>query len=268
MKLKKLISISVLSLLALTSIIGCSNQSTSSNDKESEVIRVGSDQTTVPFTYVDNGTHVGFEVDVWNEIGKRLNKEVKFEMGQFSSLFGMLDSDKIDTVANYVTVTPEREEKYDFAETYCYGTIGFLVNPDAENLVEIEDLAGKKIGVINGAETVTMLERLKKDKNIDFETVVYDDDDILYPALKAGNIDAYCTNLAVALTDIKDGRTDAKVMDSKISEVEVGYAFTEENSELKDEVSKVIEEMHSDGTLTELSNKWFGDDITKSIKSN
>lgn len=266
MRLRKKISIAATSLLVFALLTGCS--STDAKDDKSasssDVITVGSDQTTVPFTYIEDDKHVGFEVDVWNEIGKRLGKEVKFEMAQFSSLFGMLDSNKIDTVSNYVTITPERQEKYDFATTYCYGSIGFLVNPSTSNINSIEDLKGKKIGVINGSETVTMLESLKKEKNIDFEVIVYDDDDILYPSLKAGKIDLYCTNLAVALTDIKDGRTDAKVLDLTLSEVECGYAFSKENSKLKDEVSKVISDMHSDGTLTKISEKWFGGDITKS----
>lgn len=263
MKLKKSLSLVAISVIAFSLLTGCSNDQDSSSKKD--IIRVGSDQTTVPFTYIDDkGNHIGFEVDVWNEIGKRLGKEVKFEMAQFASLFGMLGSDNIDTVANYVTVTNERKEKYDFANTYCYGTVGLLVSPDRKDINKIEDLKDKKIGVINGSETVTMLENLKKEKNIDFEVIVYDDDDILYPALKSGNIDAYCTNLAVALTDIKDGRTNAKVIDEVIYEVEVGYAFSKQNAQLKNDVSKVIQEMHQDGTLTKISKTWFGDDITKS----
>ena len=118
------------------------------SDKAEEVnsIVVGSGFNYYPFDFMDGEEMVGFEVDVWNEIGERSGLEVEFMRADFAGLFGLLDKGDVDTIANQVAVTPEREEKYNFSIPYCYNAVKMIVpkgNP--QNVQTTDDMIGKTV---------------------------------------------------------------------------------------------------------------------------
>jgi putative S-methylcysteine transport system substrate-binding protein len=100
----------LLGILLGTLFIACGKEGS-----KKEVIKVGTSGGYFPFTYTENDELKGFDIDVWNEIGKRMGKEIEFKQAKFSGLFGMLDTGKIDTISNQITITDKRLEKYDFS---------------------------------------------------------------------------------------------------------------------------------------------------------
>lgn len=87
---------------------------------EKKVMTVGIAGDFYPFCYTENDESKGFEIDVLNEIGERAGYEVKFVVADFTGLFGMLDSGKIDTVGHSVAITEARQEKYLISDPYVY----------------------------------------------------------------------------------------------------------------------------------------------------
>ena len=83
-----------------------------------DTIKVGMSGRYYPFTFQQNDKLQGFEVDVFNEIGKRTDHKIDYVTASFSGLFGMLEAGHLDTIANQITITPERLKQYDFSTPY------------------------------------------------------------------------------------------------------------------------------------------------------
>ena len=124
-------------MVAVTLLSGCggggnpssssSETPSSSSQEEVKVIRVGMDGETPGFSALDeNGEMVGLDVDIWKEIGKRTGYEIQFERMEFSSLFSLLDDGRLDTVANEISVTEERQKSYNFSDPAYFDRITFL----------------------------------------------------------------------------------------------------------------------------------------------
>lgn len=77
-----------------------------------ETIKVGMSGKYFPFTFVKQDKLQGFEVDMWNQIGERTGYKVEFVTASFSGLFGMLETGRVDTISNQITITDERKAKY------------------------------------------------------------------------------------------------------------------------------------------------------------
>ena len=141
MKKKLMLLFLTISILMMV-LVGCSNNSNNiqKNSTNKEKIAVATSGTYYPFTFLEGGELKGFEVDVWNEIGKRLGYDVEFKTASFSGLFGMLESGKVNTIANQITVTPEREEKYYFSEPYVYSGAQIIVKKGNDSIKSFDDL--------------------------------------------------------------------------------------------------------------------------------
>ena len=85
-----------------------------------ETIRVGMSGGYFPFTFVRQDVLQGFEVDFMNAIAAETGDEVAFETMSFSGLVGALEAGRIDTIANQITITPEREAAFVFSQPYVY----------------------------------------------------------------------------------------------------------------------------------------------------
>ena len=114
--------------------------------QESGKLKVGVEGTYPPYTYHDdNGELTGFDVEVAKAIADKLGVEADFTESDWDSLLAGIDSGRLDTVINAVSITPEREEKYDFAGPYFYITQQIVVAKDNDDIVDMASLDGKKI---------------------------------------------------------------------------------------------------------------------------
>lgn len=230
-----------------------------------KVIRVGTGGTYSPWCFKENDKLQGFEVDVWNEIGKRAGYKVEFTVSKFSGLVGLLDAGKIDTVAHQMSITKERQEKYNFTEPYAYSKYDFIVKKDS-TYEKIEDLKGKKVGAWLGGNGEKTLRALNEEYKLGLDMSFYDGTP-LEKEVEMGRLDACWQGAIKSQTVIKQGNLDVKLMgvNTEIGSEINAYPFTksEEGKKLSEDISKVIKEMHEDGTLSELSKKWFDLDTTK-----
>lgn len=229
-----------------------------------KIIRVGSSGTYYPFTFMEGNEVQGFEVDIWNEIGKRLNYKIDYKTASFSGLFGMLDSDKIDVIANQITITDERKEKYYFSDPYVESGAQIIVKEGNSLIKSIDDLSGKSVGVDLGSN----YEKLLKEKNVGDSIITYQSTDSEFNDLIIGRIDAVVIDKISALINKNEKNLPLQLAGDPLEKIENAFVFrkTEENEKLVRQVNKVLTDMKEDGTLQEISNKWISTDVT--TKSN
>ncbi|MCM1988149.1 amino acid ABC transporter substrate-binding protein [Oceanirhabdus seepicola] len=254
----------LMAVLLVLGVASCGKKNSEVAKKEdSKKIVIGMSGGYKPYTFLNEVDELqGFDVDVWKEIGSRLDYGIEFKRADFSGLFGMLDNEQLNTIANQITVTKEREEKYIFTDAYVYYGAQLLSHKDDDSIKLLEDLKGKKVGVSLGSNYENIIRKL--DKNSEIEIVTYDGAG-LYHDLSLGRIDAVLMDKLSGLTVIEETDLNIKLAGEPIQELINAFPFVKDsdNEKLVEEINKVMKEMKNDGTLTEISLKWFPIDITK-----
>ena len=136
-----------------------------------ETIRVGMSGGYFPFTFVRQDKLQGFEVDLMNALAEKTGNTVEFSTMSFSGLIGALESGRIDTVANQITITPEREAKFAFTQPYVYDGAQVVVKAGNEGeITGPESLKGKSVAVNLGSNYEPLLRELPYASEIDIRT--------------------------------------------------------------------------------------------------
>ena len=228
---------------------------------QTEPLRVGMSGGYFPFTFVRQDELQGFEVDLMNAIGEEIGREVEFVTMSFSGLIGALDSGRIDTVANQITITPEREEAFIFSEPYVYDGAQIVTREGNEGSISgPEDLKGKSVAVNLGSNFEDLLRELPYADEIDIRT--YESNIEQDTAL--GRVDAFVMDRVSSSQVIEESPLPLALAGKPFSEIRNAYPFRddEEGRALRDEVNAALETLREEGTLAEISEKWFGSDIT------
>lgn len=239
--------------------IGCTDNEQA--DKDKKVIKVGTSGGYFPFTYYENDVLKGFEIDVWEAIGKKLNAKIEFKTAKFSGLFGMLETGKIDTISNQITTTAQRLAKYSFTIPYVYDGAQIVVHKDNDEIKSFKDLEGKKVGVTLGtnyAQIVRSLDTNNKIKLITYEGNGFEQD------VKLKRIDAFVQDRVSTVELIKKANLPLKIVGEPLELLTNAFPFVknEKNEALLKKVNKAIEELRKEGKLEEISIKWFDSNIT------
>ena len=230
-------------------------------------VLVGIDGAYPPYCFLNDQDQVdGFEVEVMNEIAKRNGIEIECRITSWPSMFGQLDSGRIDSVGESITVNEERKAKYLFSKSYVMGRNRFLVQSGKEKTItDFKDLAGKKIGVATGQSAYNQLLDIQKKYGVDFEIVPYESSTNAYD-VSIGRIDASYMNPVAGMDLSRKGNMNLALADCPAFETYLcAYPFkkeTERGQLLAKIFSDSLDEMARDGTLRTLSVKWFGIDIS------
>ena len=215
--------------------------------------------TITPYSYFEGSKHVGFEVDLWEELAKRTGLEVHLETSVFSGLFGALESGRADAVSCFMGITPQRQEKFDFSVPYA---VGFFVAVDSP-IQSVEELEGKTIAVENGAqgqlELNALIERGRK-----YTPRVYEDVSGIMDA-SIGRVDAHLSSVADENYTMRKMGISLRQLPGNLSEREVGIAFRKNDAAMAsriERVNKAIGAMLADGTIGRLTEKWLGVDLS------
>lgn len=242
------------------------NEVATTDDAKSEELNivVGMSGGYKPYTYLDeNAELTGFDVDVWKEVASRLGASVEFETADFSGLFGLLDSGKLTTIANQITVTDARLEKYNFTDAYVFYGAQLVVKSDNEDIKSLEDLKGKKVGVSLGSNYEQIVKDFDTDNEID--VITYESYQGSLQDVSIGRIDAVLNDKLAGLIAIEESGLDIKFGGQPVETLKNAFPLlkTEENKELIIKVNEVLNEMRADGKLSEISLRYFPVDITK-----
>lgn len=260
--MKKIITITTIIALLVVSLSSYATQKPKNllqNIKSSKVIRIGTEGTYAPFTFHDaSGKLTGFDVDIVNEVAKRLGVKVKFIETKWDGMFAGLDAKRFDAVANEVTIREDRVKKYDFSVPYIVSKAVLIVNKDNTDIKKFADLNGKK----SGQSLTSNLAAIAKENGAELVQV-----DSFNQAidLLASNRIAATINDSLSYLDLKKQRPDAqiKVVDSQKTKDQSGILFNKGNKELVAAVDNALNAMKKDGTYLKISKKWFNEDVSK-----
>ena len=222
---------------------------------------VGFDQDFPPMGFVgDDGEYTGFDLELAQEVAKRLGLEYKAQPIAWDSKDMELESGNIDCIWNGFTMTG-REDDYTWTEPYMANQQVFVVANDSD-INSQADLAGKIVEVQADSSAEAALKEAPELTATFKELLTTADYNTAFMDLEQGAVDAIAMDVIVAGYQIQQRNADFKILDDSLSEEEYGVGFKKGNTELRDKVQSTLEEMTEDGTLQEVSEKWLSKDVT------
>ncbi|MCA0983069.1 amino acid ABC transporter substrate-binding protein [Halobacillus yeomjeoni] len=238
---------------------GTKEQTLLAEIQESGELLIGTEGTYPPYTFHnEEGELTGFDVEIAREVTERLGVEPVFKETKWDAMFAGLNAERFDMVANQVGIRPDRQEKYSFSDPYIQSSAVIVTHKDNTEIADFSDLDGKKtaqsltsnyadIARDNGAE-ITSVEGFNESMQL----------------LASKRVDA-TVNDRLSVLDYKQKRPDVpvKIAVRKDEASQSGLLFRQGNEELVEKVNEALAEMKEDGTYLEISEKWFGEDVSK-----
>lgn len=273
MKKTRIITL-LMALVMLLAAVGCSSAPAEENDAsgaETEgdllarvqaagQITIAMEGTWSPWTYHDeNGDLVGFDVEVGAAIAEKLGVTPVYEEGVWDGLLAGVEAGRYDMMINGIDYTEERAETYAFSEPYCYNRTAVIVRSDDESITRMEDLEGKDTANTISSTYAQVAEKYGATVN------GVDDFNQTIELLLQGRIDA-TLNAEASYVDYVNTHPDAWVKiacyDYDVTNVVIAVQKSDDAASLLDAINQALDELRADGTLAELSLKYFGTDIT------
>lgn len=292
MKKNKLVLVAITIALAIGALTGCSsnasdkdgaNENTGTpsvtqsaedttddaeeteNDLLAEIqergkLLIGTEGTYAPYTFHDEtGELVGYDVEVAKAVAEKLGVEAEFVESNWDSLIAGLDAVRYDVVFNQVTITDERLEKYDFSTPYTISRAALIVGKDNTDITAFENLKGKKAAQALTSNYAALAEQ--------YEAEIISADGNFSKAIElvsTGRADA-TINDQVSFYDFLKQQPEAPVkLVATLDDASSNAALIRKGNEsLVEAINKAFEELSQDGTLSEISNKYFGADVSK-----
>lgn len=252
--MKKILAV-VLSLGMVFSLAACTTNS--------NILTVGFDQDFPPFGYVgDDGEYTGFDIEMATECAKRMGKEVVLQPIDWDAKDMELEAGTIDCIWNGFTING-REDKYTWSKAYMDNSQVFVVKADS-GITSSADLAGKVVEVQKESSAQTALEDDDhKDLLASFgQFLTVDQYNTAFMDLESGAVDAIGIDIGVAKYQLQGKEDKFTILEEQISSEQYGVGFLKGNETLRDEVEATLMEMVEDGTFAEISNKYFGYDVS------
>lgn len=277
MNLKKLMVLAVTGALTVSMVAGCGGETTETNQtaedtsltdvQEKGYFTLGLDADFAPMGFTqEDGEIVGFDIDLAKAVAEKMGVEVEIKPIDWNAKSMELSTGKIDVIWNGFSITDERRQEVLFSNPYLSTKQSIVVKADSDIKTKA-DLAGKKIALQDGS---TSEDALKADT-------------ATYESIGDDNISRFAENSQV-LMEVDAGRADAAVID----EVFVRYYLQKENMldkfvvldegfdeedygvggrqgdhALMEAINKALDECKAEGTTSEISVKWFGEDLIK-----
>ena len=228
------------------------------------VIKIGTEGTYAPFTYHESsGRLVGFDVDMGRAIAERLGVKAEFVEGPWDGLIAGLNAKRYDVVMNNVGFTPEREARYDFSRPYISSSAALMVRDDNTTIHGFQDLKGKTSAQALGNNFGTLAE----DSGAKIIAVQGFTEAITL--VLQGRADA-TVNDYLSYLDFRKRRPDAKIKmvaeDRSGSFGRSGVLMRKGQSQLQAAINKAIGEILADGTYKQISDRYFGVDLSARIQ--
>lgn len=279
----------VLALALVFGVVACGSDSGSSDDllasiEDKGTLTVSTDPAYPPQSSLnkDTGKYEGFDIEVATEIAERLGVEIAWQAPAWETITAGNWNGRWDASVGSMTITPERSEVLNFTPPYYYTPAAIAVHEDNTTITDASDLDGKKIGVCGGCTYDLYLQNklvIAQDESgkpveipsavTDPTIVTSDTDSTALDALKLGDgqrLDAVISAQPTIQAAIDSG-AKLKIVGAPLYyeplSVAIDRSSTLDPASFVEKVSGIVDEMHEDGTLSSLSEKWYGADLTK-----
>ena len=255
--MKKRLAIALAFILLLTAC-GKNDDALNSN-ADNKVIKVGATGQSYPNAYKEGDALVGFDVEVIETIAQNIGYQVEWTLADFSGIMGQLDSKRVDSIANDVAISAERQEKYLFTDPYAKSGTQLATAQNNDAINEIADFTGGTIAGVLGSNHTDKLAAYNADNAFKIRT--YETREGAKNDTVLGRTEGYVSFKAVLLAEIKNRDLALKLIGDPVAEYEVAFPFTQDNEELRNLVNDELGKLKQDGTLAKISEKYFGDNI-------
>lgn len=256
--IRGLLAISIIGGLAI-GITGCESAQKSESTLDKDTLVVGFDDTFVPMGFKDdNGKYTGFDIELAEAVANKMDKKLEFQPIDWTMKESELKNKNIDMIWNGYSVTDERKEKVDFSKSYLKSRQIIITLSDSK-ISSKEDLKGKKVAAQDQSSAVDAIGDYKDN----FETfVTFTTNDEALRDLEAGRCDAVVADEVLSRYYIKlKGAEKYKILNDDFGEEEYAVGIRKNDSEFLNKLNDAYDEVVKEGTASEISKKWFGEDI-------
>lgn len=229
--------------------------------QDAGVIKIGTEGTYKPFTFHDDkgtGKLTGFDIEVAEAVAKELGVKAEFVETEWDAIFAGLDSGRFDMIANQVSINDERTARYDFSTPYTISPGVIVVKADDDSIKSFADLKGKRT-----AQTLTSnWYEVAEKEGAEVESVEGWAQAVTL--LKQGRVDATVNDVLTFLDWQNTEGDDSLKIAVESDEVSTNaLTFRKGGDDLVEAVDEALADLTADGTLAKISEKYFGEDVTK-----
>ncbi|MBT2678273.1 transporter substrate-binding domain-containing protein [Bacillus sp. ISL-35] len=257
--MKKILTLFILMVTMIGLLAACGSDEKTSGEGGMDLAEKGkftfaSSGEFKPFSVTDgSGKMTGFDIDVAEAVAKELGLEPNQKKFKFASIVEGVKSGRFDAAVASHTINEDRLKAVDFSTPYYYSGPQIFVRPDSD-VEKLSDLKGLEIAVSKGSTYAKTAEEVTD--NI----VLYDSDVTALEALANNRHDAVITDFITGKEAMGAGlKIEGKEL---LGRSEQAIAIAKDNDELLEKVNEALETLRENGTLKEISEKYFGEDIT------
>ena len=265
--MKKIICAAMLAA-AVLAMTGCKK----SQKKEGEdavsalktrgVFVLGLDDSFPPLGFrSENNEVVGYDIDLAKEVAKRLGVDFRAQPIDWDAKEMELETGKIDCIWNGFTITEERKNALSFTEAYLNNDQVLVVRDDS-GINSLSDMKGKTVGIQSGSSAQEAVDDNAAFSSSISKLIMFKDNITALNDLDIGGVDGVVMDSVVANYSIAQTKKPFKVIDESLANEGYGVGFRKNEPELRDAVWTILKEMQADGTVTAISQKWFGRNIS------
>ena len=260
-KTRRIVLIAVMAaVLAFAGVTSAASDDSLAKVKAAGVLRIGVDDAFPPMEYRDDkGKLIGFDVDLADEIGRRLGVAIEWVPVAWDGVILALQSGKFDIILSSMTITKERAKQIDFSPPYIWGAQIIVVREGDKSINTVADLAGKVVGSQLGSTGEIAAKKIEGIK----EFKLYGQFTEALTDLAIGRLQAVVVDEFVGRYYITKRPGVYRVLPERLAEEEVGIAFRKGDNALREAVCAAVEAIKADGTYSAISKKWFGVDVLR-----
>ena len=254
-------------VILMSALAGCNSASAAGDDHLARIrsagkIVVATEGAWSPFTYHDETTNelVGFDVEVARNIAEHLGVEAEFAEGDFDGGLTGVSQGTFDMMANGVDVTKDRQQTFDFTDPYAYDRAVVVTAANNGDIKSFEDLEGKTTANSVGSTYAEMGE--KHGATVLNVPTLGETMELVLNGTADATINADTSVKDYLNTTENDGLVIAAT-DTEVTQYAIPLKKGSDNDTLRAAINDAIAQMKSDGTLSAISEKYFGSDITK-----
>lgn len=240
-------------LVALVAIVNKNGKSEISEEVEKEKLIMVTEAGFAPYEFYDGEEIVGVDVEIAKKIAEKTGKELEIKDTDFDSLINEVKTGKADFAAAGLSITPERLEEVDFSIEYAVSKQVIVVKNESK-AETIEDFNGKKVAVQLG----TIADLVLSDENPEVELVQHKKYLLAVEDLKADKVDAIVLD-SLPAQEIVNKNSELKILDKELLTDKYGIAVQKGNTELLEDINKVLQELMDNGKIAEYTIKFLGE---------
>jgi putative amino-acid transport system substrate-binding protein len=255
------------SLLAAVAVAGLSLFITACGPTDNgqagqKVLHIGSTGQSYPGAFLQDGKLVGYDVEVAETVAHDLGYQVAWTTADFSGLMGQLEAGKLDTIANNFVQTEKRKTVYQFSDSYLLYASQIVTSTNNNAINSLDDLKGKVVAGVLGSNHI---DNLKKAFGDSITIRTYENRDGAMNDTLNGRVQGYVNSKPILVAEINKHHLPLKLVGTPISQELVSFPFAKnpQGDQLKQQFSADLQKMRADGRLKALSEKYFGEDLTK-----